>query len=41
MAGFVDIDNGPRVSEGRYRQLMLGTEAHQMRKQQVTRQSQK
>ena len=35
MAGFVDSESRPKVTEARYRQLMFGTEAHQVRKNQV------
>lgn len=35
VAGFVDAESRPKVTEARYRQLMFGTEAHQVRKNQV------
>lgn len=35
VAGFVDSESRPKVTEARYRQLMFGTEAHQARKNQV------
>lgn len=35
LAGFVDSESRPKVTEARYRQLMFGTEAHQVRKNQV------
>ena len=35
VAGFVDSESRPKVTEARYRQMMMGTDAHQVRKNQV------
>lgn len=35
VAGFIDSDSRPKVTEARYRQLMFGTDSHQARKNQV------
>ena len=35
VAGFVDSESRQKVTETRYRQLMFGTEAHQVRRNQI------
>ena len=35
VAGFVDSETRPKVTEARYRQMMFGTDAHQARKNQI------